>query len=181
LNTFEYISIPVSIVLAIGIGKILSAISHIFSKDSRDWVFILWCLSLLGGMLSHWVSVWSLRLNEHWTAAEFFLLMLSPLLYYAAAHVLISSAPERIQSWSAHLSSVARLLLSLFLLVMCNFLVRSFVILDDFSPPVSFSWLLAGIACLTSITIVFPKRWLLTASAVAWLMPVIFAAVFTEF
>ena len=167
--------------LAIGIGKILSAISHVFSKESRDWVFILWWLTLLGGMLSHWVSVWSLRSNEHWTAAEFFLLMLSPLLYYAAAHVLISSAPERIQSWSAHLSSVARLLLSLFLLVMCNFLLRNFVILEDFSPPLAFSLLLACIACLTSITIAFPKRWLLGASAAAWLMPVIFAVVVTDF
>ncbi len=181
LTTFEYISIPVSIVLALGLGKILSAISHIFSKENRDWLFILWCLALVGGMLSHWVAVWSLRSNEHWTAAEFFLLMLSPLLYYAASHVLISSNPERIQSWATHLSSVARLLLSLIMLVMVNFLLRSFVILDGFSPPVMFGVLLAGIASLTLITIAFPTRWLLTASAAAWMTPVVFAAAYTEF
>lgn len=180
LTAFEYISIPVSIVLALGMGKILSAISHVFRRNRRDWVLLLWCITLIAVMLIQWVAVWQLKSNEQWSAGEFLLLMISPLIYYSAAHILISSNPESIESWAEHLADVSRPLLSLMLLALCNYFLRSFVIIDEFTVPPFFAIVITPIALLNLAAIAFPKRWLLACTGAAWLIPAAMAIGFVQ-
>jgi hypothetical protein len=96
LTPFEYVTIPVSIVLALGIGKLLSGVYTIFQHDKRDWLFVLWCATLLVLFLGQWVAIWRLNANESWSVLEFMVVMLSPLLYYAAAHLLVTDQPSSV-------------------------------------------------------------------------------------
>lgn len=136
---------------------------------------LLWCATLIAVMLIQWVAVWQLKSNEQWSAGEFLLLMISPLIYYSAAHILISSNPESIESWSKHLADVSRPLLSLMLLALCNYLLRNHVIIDDFSVPPTFAMLITPVALLNLAALAFPKRWLLAAAGGSWLIPTVFA------
>ena len=61
------------------------------------------CVVLLG--LGQWVDVWRLHENEIYSAADFLLLMISPILFYSAAQLLVSSRPESVESWQSAPSS----------------------------------------------------------------------------
>ncbi len=168
MTPFEYVTIPVSIVLALGIGKLLSGVFAMFEHDKRDWIFVTWCITLLMLFLGQWLAIWRLRENESWSALEFMVVMLSPILYYAAAHILVTNQPESISSWSNHLAKIARPLIFIIMVAAANFSVRTYLILDTFNFS-SFSLVLWG----TSIAaIIWPVRWLLAIAALVWLIPV---------
>jgi hypothetical protein len=132
---------------------------------------LVWCLALLVVMLTQWVAIWGLESHQGWTMREFFLVVISPLLYYIAAHLLISSNPEKIESWADHLQTVSRPILSLMVLATCNFLLRNYIIQEEFSIAPLFSGLLFTINVLAIITIALPKRGLVAASGFAWMLP----------
>ncbi|MBH81884.1 MAG: hypothetical protein CMQ49_15355 [Gammaproteobacteria bacterium] len=58
---------------------------------------------LLG--LGQWVAAWRLHENEIYSAADFLLLMISPILFYSAAQLLVCSRPESVESWQSAPSS----------------------------------------------------------------------------
>ena len=81
MTSFEYVTIPVSIVLALGIGTLLSGVFSMFEHEKRDWLFLTWCLTLLLLFLGQWYSIWRLQVNESWNMLEFVVVMLSPILF----------------------------------------------------------------------------------------------------
>lgn len=173
MTSFEYITIPVSIVLALGLGKILTATMVVIETGRRDWLHLLWCAVLMLVMLGQWVAVWGLRSNAVWSAGEFFVVMLSPILFYMAAHLLVSSRPEAIESWSAHLSQIARPLLLLMLLSVGAFFLRNLLVPDVVNLSTVFRPTLVAVFLVNVIALLSPRTWLLAASSVIWLAPVI--------
>ena len=175
MTAFEYITVPVSIVLALALGKVLTAMMVVIETGKRDWLHLLWCVVLVLVMLSQWVAIWRLHSNEIWSAAEFFVVMVSPILFYAAAHLLVSNQPESIASWSSRLDQIARPLLLLMALSSGNFFLRNFMILENANPnPSTAPWIMPTvIMAFTLTTLVYPTRLLLAATAVIWLAPVV--------
>ena len=109
--------------------------------------------------------IWGLQANEIWSAAEFFLVMASPILYYSTLHIFVSCNPETIESWSSHLDRIARPFLILLFLATANATIRGSLILDY--PLAKFG---SGLGFLLLIHTVYlaaifrPTRWLLTES-----------------
>ena len=108
MTIFEYLSISASIVLALGVGKLVSAIPYILIRTRFDWVFALVFLFLLTGSMLQWWAIWPVSSHENWTFYEFLLLMSSPVTLYVAAHLLVTDIPSNVESWADHLSSVHR-------------------------------------------------------------------------
>jgi hypothetical protein len=44
VSQFEYISVAVSLILAMGVTRLASGIAHVAQGSSRYWVHVLWCL-----------------------------------------------------------------------------------------------------------------------------------------
>lgn len=116
MTIFEYLSIAASIVLALALGKLASAIPYVFAKRKFDAVYSVLFISLfLGAMLQWWV-VWQLNEYQDWSFAGFMLLMASPIVLFVTTHVLVSESPAEVVSWQAYLSEIHRLFFALLLL-----------------------------------------------------------------
>jgi hypothetical protein len=63
-------------------------------------------------------------------------MMVSPIPYYAAAHILVTNQPKSISSWSNHLARVARPLIFILIAAGANFNLRIYLVLEtiNFGP-----------------------------------------------
>jgi hypothetical protein len=140
-----------------------------FEREKRDWLFLMWCLILLLLFLGQWYSIWRLRENESWSMLEFVVVMLSPILYYTAAHLLVTNQPDSVSTWSEHLTKVSRPLLIILILAGLNFNLRMYLILG----AVNFGAAATVIYPVNIAAIIWPNRWMLTVAAMSWLIPVV--------
>ncbi|NKB97363.1 MAG: hypothetical protein GKR90_02525 [Pseudomonadales bacterium] len=108
MTIFEFLSVAISIVLALTLGKLVAATPHVFSRDRRDPIhaglFLVNCFVVL----NIWWFVWSLNEKTSWNFLEFLILMGSPVTLYLAAHLLVSDIPGEVKSWREHFSRVHR-------------------------------------------------------------------------
>jgi hypothetical protein len=108
MTVFEFLSVAISIVLALTLGKLVAATPHVFSRDKRDPIhaglFLVNCFVVL----NIWWFVWSLHEKTSWNFLEFLILMGSPIALYLAAHLLVSDVPGEVRSWREHFAGVHR-------------------------------------------------------------------------
>ena len=106
MTVFEFLSVAVSIVLALTLGKLVAATPHVFSRDKRDPIhaglFLVNCFVVL----NIWWFVWSLHDKTSWNFLEFLIMMGSPIALYLAAHLLVSDIPGEVRSWREHFAGV---------------------------------------------------------------------------
>ena len=169
MTVFEYISVGVSIVLALGIGKLLSAITDIFDRERRDWLHICWCSLIFIMLMMQWAAVWRLNVNDQWNLFQFFVLMLSPMLLYVGAHLLVSSHPETISKWREHLESASRPVLIVLIVSLINYLFRNFLILDD----LRLNWFALTIIAASLAAYILNRRWAMTVILLVWYLSLV--------
>ncbi len=98
MSLFEFILVIVSLILAIGVTRLLEGfIVVVRERDARqvDWVPLAWGGHLFVLVAAHWWSLWDFR-NVEWTFPAFFYLLLPPTLLYVAASLLVSG--ERVET-----------------------------------------------------------------------------------
>ena len=98
MSTFEYMSVMHSIVLALGIARVLGAVADIardWRKIETKWFFLGWLALLLAMHLGWWFGLWvrfgAISDIGIWT---FFFWFLVPASLYAASRLLIPEFPE---------------------------------------------------------------------------------------
>lgn len=151
-------------------GKLLTGVFAMFSQDKRDWIFIAWCAAVLVLLLGQWIAIWRLNANESWSPVEFLIVMLGPIIYYTAAHLLVTGQPESIDSWSDHLAKVARPLIWIMLAALANSFLRTYVVLETFNSNL-FLFISVPLFVVNLATLVWPTRWLLAVTGLGWLIP----------
>jgi hypothetical protein len=109
MTIFEYLSIAASILLALALGRLASAIPYVFSRRRFDLVYALIYVALFFGALLQWWLIWGISEYNNWSYLSFVLLMASPLVLFVLAHVLVSERPSEVDSWSHYLSENHRL------------------------------------------------------------------------
>lgn len=120
MTIFEYLSIAASILLALALGRLASAIPYVFSRRRFDLVYSLLYVALFFGALLQWWLIWEVSHYEDWSYQTFVLLMASPLVLFVLAHVLVSEQPSEIDSWKHYLSEKHRLY---FVLLFIGFII----------------------------------------------------------
>ena len=71
MSSFEYVSVLLSIVLALGIAHLLGGISSMIEQRNRleaYWVFFAWCLLTLGFHVGFWFNLWRFHDLGEWRA-----------------------------------------------------------------------------------------------------------------
>ena len=144
VTIFEYLSVAASIVLALGIGRLVSSIPSVFASDRRDWLHSSFVVQLLLLHLVQWWRLWPLHEVSSWNFLEFLIVIGGPISIYFAAHVLVSDAPAEVDSWARHFDSAHRWFFSaLACTVLCG-IFRVLLILDLELEPITVAAILAA-------------------------------------
>ncbi len=159
MTQFEFISVAVSIVLALSMARLLSAVPHLLAPDRRYWVPCLWAASLLPIHLGFWWAMWAYREVDAWTFRGFAAVMLTPALLFLTVTILVSDSPGTVESWRERFYSRHRVFFSLFLVALLSIPLRQFAVLGSplpspetgaplfFAPPIL---LIGAIGAFTS-------------------------------
>lgn len=98
MTSFEYVSVLLSIVIAIALAHLLTAIARMFEHGVVNFSFPLaqWIGFCLFLCVDHWFQVWRLSGQSNWTLAFVLQLLLQASLIYLACYLVVpSSTTER--------------------------------------------------------------------------------------
>ena len=98
MTLFEYVSVAVSIVLALSIARIVDGLRASFEPDRRYWVHATWVVIKLFNPIIFWWGTWSLR-EASWNFLGFSLLLAWPIGLYLQISSLVTRDPESVLDW----------------------------------------------------------------------------------
>ena len=102
MSIFEFLTVAISIVLALGLSLLISSIPHVFDPRKRDWLHALVFVLFVFFHIVVWWRVWMLNVVTSWNIVQFTILIGSPLSLYLGATALVSSTPDQIDDWEAY-------------------------------------------------------------------------------
>ena len=102
MTIFEFLTVAISIVLALGLSLLISSIPHVFAPQKRDWLHALLFLLFIFFHIVVWWRVWMLNAVTSWNILQFTILIGSPLSLYLGATALVSGAPAQIDDWKTY-------------------------------------------------------------------------------
>lgn len=136
MTLFEFLTVAVSIVLALGIVRLVEGLGDALNAGSRYWVHLILVVSLIVTHLFYWWSLWIFREGVTWNFGSFIFVILGALVLYSAATALIPRDSTAVRSWKEHYFRVHRRLF----LVAAVFPAHGFlalVLLRGRTPPIS--------------------------------------------
>jgi hypothetical protein len=111
MSLFEFVTVMVSMILALCLGQLLRSASFLTKTDQQVRYFLphtLWSVAVLMTVVNHWWSLWDLR-DIDWSYASFIYILAAPVLITFATGLLSpngsTSGPVDLQ---AHYSRVRR-------------------------------------------------------------------------
>ena len=135
MTQFEFISVAVSIVLALSAARLLTALPHVLAPGRRYWIHALWSLALLFAHMDFWWSIWIYREIDPWTFTDFAVVMLTPALLFLTVSSLVSDSPTTIASWRTHFYAGHRVFFSLYLATVSSVPLRQLIVRGNASMP----------------------------------------------
>lgn len=102
MTPFGYLVVFVSLVLALGVTRILTGLGQLLQATRRHrdirlyWVHLLWIATVLLMVINYWWTVFQLQGLEEWYFFQFLALLLAPVLFYLLA-VLLFPQPGRLE------------------------------------------------------------------------------------
>jgi len=134
MTQFEFISVAVSIVLALSVARLLTAVPHLLAPGRRYWVHGLWAASLLPIHLGFWWAIWAYREVDPWTFRGFAAVMLTPGLLYLTVTTLVSDRPGSVESWRERFYARRRVFFFLLFVTLVSSPLRQFAVLGSPRP-----------------------------------------------
>ncbi len=108
MTLFEYLSVAISIVLALSTAQLLGNLREVFDPARRYWVHALWVVQILLTHFIFWWGFWAYREVESWNLGFFGLALLNPVLLFVCSNVLVRGQPSDGVSWEKHFFSARR-------------------------------------------------------------------------
>lgn len=108
MDPFSYLSVLISIILALGMTRVLAGLGEMLQARSRRriyWVHTLWVVNLFLFLVIAWWIFYRWRFEKHWTYLLFVFVLISPTILYLAALLLFPSEDrdgESIDDYRAH-------------------------------------------------------------------------------
>lgn len=131
MTTFEFVSVLMSIVVGLGIARILSDLASLaeFRGNVRfDGITLVWALNVLGYQLIYWwVVVNNWRTRETWSFAGFAALFLYGVALYFCAAIILPRATEKELDLRDRFDRIRAPFFSLWLVVLISEVLDSFL------------------------------------------------------
>jgi len=116
LTLFEFLTVAVSIVLGLGLVRLMDGLGGVLRSPSRYWIHLAVLLGLIACHLFYWWSLWSFHEYPDWNFFRFTYVIFGALLLYLAASALVPRDMDSVRSWKEHYFRVHR---SLYLAIAC--------------------------------------------------------------
>jgi hypothetical protein len=91
MSQFEYVSIPVSLILTFAVARLLSGFPHLLSGKRTYWVHTLWCIQAITNCALFWCVFWNAHDEESWTLGSYLITLAYPGLLYVGATIFVPS------------------------------------------------------------------------------------------
>ncbi len=91
MDPFSYLSVLISIILALGMTRVLAGIGDMLQARSRRriyWVHAIWVVNLFLFLVIAWWVFYRWRGEQHWTFFLFVFVLISPTILYLASLLL---------------------------------------------------------------------------------------------
>jgi len=91
MSAFEYLSVLISIILALGMTRVLGGVGEMLQARSRRhiyWVHIVWIVNLFLYLVVAWWIFYRWRNQQPWTFFLFIFVLISPTILYLASLLL---------------------------------------------------------------------------------------------
>lgn len=108
MTLFEYVTVAVSIVLSLGLVRLLDGLRLAVARARRYWVHALWVIIKLLNHILFWWALWNYREGVDWDLLSFAWVLLPPALLYLQATALVTRAPQEVPDWRAHFYEIRR-------------------------------------------------------------------------
>jgi len=157
MTLFEFLTVALSIVLALSAGQLLTNIREVFDPNRRYWIHTLWVIHLLVTHVIIWWSFWAYRDVESWNLATFSVALLPPGILLVCTSTLVPTYASTVASWEAHFFEVRRWFLAARSLLMISAGFRTWLLLD--TPVLESPTPVSGLILLLCIAgILIPDR-----------------------
>ena len=91
MNAFEYLSVLISIILALGMTRVLAGVAEMLQGRTRRgiyWVHVIWIVNLFIYLVIAWWIFYRWRNQQEWTFFLFVFVLISPTILYLASMLL---------------------------------------------------------------------------------------------
>jgi hypothetical protein len=91
MNPFEYLSVLISIVLALGMTRVLAGVAEMLQQRTCRriyWVHVIWIVNLFIYLVIAWWIFYRWRNQQEWTFFLFVFVLISPTILYLASMLL---------------------------------------------------------------------------------------------
>jgi hypothetical protein len=129
MSLFEYVTVAVSIVLSLGVVRLLDGVRYAASLERGYWVHLLWIATKLMNHALYWWGLWSTRDAVAWNFASFMWVLAFPGILYLQSTALVTTAPGEIPSWREHFYRIRRWFLTINIVLNLHVLVSSSLLL----------------------------------------------------
>ena len=105
MDPFSYVSIVPSIIIALGITRLLTGIGRIVERRSQVkvyWVHILWSINLFLYMVLNWWVLFRWAPQQDWSFPLFIFLLLTPTVCFLLSVVLFPDLFDPIMDFKTH-------------------------------------------------------------------------------
>ena len=95
MSLFEFVTVMVSMVLALCLGQLLRSASFLAKTDREVKAYLpftLWSVVILLSVINHWWSLWDLRIVD-WSYASFIYILVAPVMATFATGLLSPNLP----------------------------------------------------------------------------------------
>src|SRR5207237_3969153 len=97
MSPFEYLSVLISIVLALGMTRVLAGVGEMLQASSHRqiyWVHVLWIVNLFLYLVIAWWIFYRWRNQQPWSFLLFVFVLISPTILYLASLLLFPRESE---------------------------------------------------------------------------------------
>ena len=98
MTLFEYLTVAVSIVLSMGIIRLIDGLRPAWRAPARYWVHLIWVFIKIWSHAQYWWLLWGYREGTDWNFPFFLYLLVGPALLYMQVSMLLPPRPETISS-----------------------------------------------------------------------------------
>jgi hypothetical protein len=151
MNSFSYLSILISIVLALGMTRVLRGVGEMLQARSHHhfyWVHAVWVVNLFIFLVIAWWVFYRWRSQEPWTFFLFVFVLISPTILFLASLLLFprEGIPDEFLNYKTHFYANHRAFFIIMALYgpvdLADTLLKGVHHLFDLGPAYLISWIL---------------------------------------
>lgn len=133
MSQFEFVSVAASLVIALAIGRLVSALPFVLHPRRLDPLHAAYAISLMLFSFQTWWRSWSYVDVETWTLLKMIVLIIPNIFVYLSALFLVGETPRKVLSWAAFLDASGRAMFGAFFATMLTILLRNYYL--EGAPP----------------------------------------------